>query len=92
MTDKPQAGVPDNVTKKTVITLWDGDEPGSVAMVVEHFPALDSVTREEKPGIHYVVGLCIARLWDLSILQSLTGSICHDVLKEQGLTPDDETG
>jgi hypothetical protein len=77
---------------KTILTLFDGDVPGQVGLHVSHEPPLDDTTRQQFPGVHYVVALAISRLWDLGVIQSLTGSLCADVLRKHPLDEGEEQG
>ena len=88
--------------KRTVITIFDGDEPGMSAMAIQHFPENASGEEPSEVRLHMIVGTAIARLWDLQVIQRLTGSICQDLIhamrqqeeqrtKQTGLTEPDKS-
>lgn len=74
----------------TILTLIDGDVPGQVGMRVDYFPPLTDETREKPASMNQVVALCISRLWDLGVVQALTGTVCHDKIDVQTEPPPDE--
>jgi len=71
----------------TNVIVFDGDEPGQVGLYVEHNRTDDDTGI---PGLHYVCGIAIARLWDAGVLQALTAPMCPDLIKKDGVDGNDE--
>jgi len=67
--------------KRTVITIFDGDEPGMTAMAIQHFPESAAGSEPNEVRLHMIVGTAVARLWDLQVIQRLTGSLCQDMIQ-----------
>lgn len=73
----------------SVITVFDGEEPGMVGLYVEHNRVEGSTGT---PGLHYICTIAIARLWDSGVVQALTGPLCPDLIKKDGVDGEKEPG